>query len=74
MVPLQGWSHRSAYLSLDEWDGSNGLLQSFDLCRRAGEQGRPRVHNGLAAPLTQTELAAHRHPAPQTHSITMFVL
>ncbi len=57
-----------SHLSLDEGCGSDGLLQIPDLRCGAGDQRRPRVHDGLTAALTQTQLTAHGHP--NTHTIT----
>lgn len=49
------------YLSLDERDGSDGLLQGLDLSWGAGDEGGARVHNGLTSILTQGQLAANAH-------------
>lgn len=49
------------YLSLDQRNGSNGLLESFDLGGRSGDQRRASVHNGLTASLTKGQLTANGH-------------
>ena len=50
------------YLSLDDGQGSNGLLQGADLLLGAGDERRAGVHDGLTAPLAQAQLATHSHP------------
>lgn len=62
------WFKRPPHLSLDERHGSDGLLQGLDLRGGADEQRRPRVNDGLAAALAQTQLGAHRHPDTHTHT------
>lgn len=63
---------RSSHLSLDERDGSDGLLQTPDLRRGAGDQRRPGVHDGLAAAFAQSQLAAHCQPVTHRHTCTCF--
>lgn len=48
-------------LSLDEWNGSDGLLQGLDLGGRASDQRGSSVYDGFTASLTQTQLAANCH-------------
>lgn len=49
------------YLSLDQRNGSNGFLESFDLSSRTSDQRCARVHNGLTATLTKGQLTADSH-------------
>lgn len=55
-----------SHLSLDQWNGSDGFLQGLDLSGGASEQGGSRVHDGLAAAFTQSQLTAHGQSVSQT--------
>lgn len=53
---------RPTHLALDQRYGPNGLLQLADLLHRAHHEGGACVHNGLTAPLAQSQAAPNVDP------------
>lgn len=54
-----------AHLALDQRHGPDGFLQLPHLLHGAHDEGGARVHDGLTAPLTQGQAAAHVYPAAE---------